>query len=200
MVMVASEWGFVDATPLSIVRRHELGRLQCMVGIAARRQGSFQLWLHTQSNAKQPSPSVLRPSHYSVESAKAGDGARCRAQLIGPSRVREPDAHRPERVPRCPPSTRRCSWAANVRLVGLWTDAQLDRAVHWPVCHSSVRSQADATRGGGEWGRCILLILLRATRGRCILGLRGSGARGRRAAAAPSRRGGSLADALPERA
>ena len=90
MVMVASEWGFVDATPLSIVRRHELGRLQCMVGIAARRQGSFQLWLHTQSNAKQPSPSVLRPSHYSVESAKAGDGARetgrgveCSAQRIG---------------------------------------------------------------------------------------------------------------------
>ena len=86
---------FVDATPSSIVRPHELGRLHRMVGIAARRRGSFELWLHTQSNAKQPSPSVLQPSHYSVESAKAGDGARCRAQLIGPSSVREPDAHRP---------------------------------------------------------------------------------------------------------
>jgi len=44
-------------------------------------------------------------------------------------------------------------------------------------------------------GRCIL-----GSGSRCILGSRGSGPRGRRTAAAPSRRGGSLADALPERA
>lgn len=52
--------------------------------------GCKRCWLQTQSNAKQPSPSALRPSHYSVESAKAGDGARetgrgveCSAQRIG---------------------------------------------------------------------------------------------------------------------
>ena len=156
-----------------------------MVGLAARRQSSFQLWLHTQSNAKQPSPSVLRPSHCSVESAKAGEGARCRAQLIGPSKVREPDAHHPGRVPRCPPEFLGALRSSSVPsrhlsvLMGCQCLASgpVDRCsvgpctmLSWIVLCAgrcairrcairqyvawlmSVRSQADASRGGEEWG------------------------------------------------
>jgi hypothetical protein len=178
-----------------------------MVGLAARRRGSFQLWLHTQSNAKQPSPSVLRPSHCSVESAKAGEGARCRAQLIGPSRVREPDAHHPGQVPRCPPeflgALPALVGAHGLPTFGQWACGPMlswivlcagQCAVRQYVARLMHRDKEENWAESNR-GRCIL-----GSGSRCILGSRGSGPRGRRTAAAPSRRGGSLADALPERA
>jgi hypothetical protein len=52
-----SEWGFVDADrPLSIVRRHELGRLQCMVGIAARRRVPFSCGCILKATQNSPAP------------------------------------------------------------------------------------------------------------------------------------------------
>jgi len=165
-----------------------------MVCLAARRRGSFQLWLHTQSNAKQPSPSVLRPSHCSVESAKAGEGARCRAQLIGPSRVREPVSQMRTILGkflgalRCPPEFLGGHLGALPALVGahgLPTFGQwaCGPVLSWIVLcagQCAVRQYVarlmhrDKEENWAESnrGRCIL-----GSGSRCILGSRGSGPR-----------------------